>query len=78
MAVSFSSSAKTEICRNLPAKHCCALAECFGVLLFCNTFSADSIRIITESRDFAQHLPKLFKKAFGVTFDVVPDINNTG
>lgn len=78
MAVSFSSSAKTEICRNLPAKHCCALAECFGILLFCNTFSADNIRIITENRDFAQHLPKLFKKAFGINFDIVPDVTSSG
>ena len=78
MGVSFSSSAKSEICRGLPAKHCCALAECFGVLLFCNTFSAENIRIITESRDFAQHLPKLFKKAFGLSFDAMPDLNSTG
>lgn len=78
MGISFSSSAKSEICRSLPTKHCCALAECFGVLLFCNTFSAENIRIITESRDFAQHLPKLFKKAFGLSFDIMPEMNSTG
>ena len=53
MASSFSSAAKAEVCRILPQKHCCALAECFGVLLFANNFSADGIKIITESRDFA-------------------------
>ena len=73
MAVSFSGNAKAEICRYSPAKHCCALAECFGILLFCNSFHADGIRIITESREFAQLLPKLFKKAFGVAFDAVPE-----
>lgn len=72
MAVSFSGSAKAEICRNFPGKHCCALAQCFGILLFCNQFSADGIRIITESREFAQSLPKLFKKAFGISFDQQP------
>ena len=69
MASSFSSAAKAEVCRILPQKHCCALAECFGVLLFANNFSADGIKIITESRDFAYILPKLFKKAFDLSFD---------
>ena len=78
MAVSFSGNAKAEICRNIPAKSCCALAECFGVLLFCNSFRADSIRIITESREFASTLPKLFKKAFGVSFDSVPEMETPG
>ena len=73
MALSFSASAKAEICRNVPNKHCCALAECFGILLFCNSFHAGSIRIITESREFANLLPKLFKKAFQMDFDVQPN-----
>ena len=78
MAVSFSGNAKLEICRSVPAKPCCALAECFGILLFCNSFRADNIRIITESREFASVLPKLFKKAFGISFDVVPDMETPG
>lgn len=73
MAVSFSGNTKAEICRNVPQKKCCALAECFGILLFCNSFAADNIRIITESREFATILPKLFKKAFGITFDALPE-----
>ena len=78
MAVSFSANAKTEICRAMPQKHCCALAECFGVLLFGNSFTGENIRIITESREFAELLPKLFRKAFSVTFDVLPDLNAGG
>ena len=78
MANSFSGNAKAEICRNIPAKHCCALAECFGILLFCNSFQRDNIRIITESREFAQILPKLFKKAFGLGFDQAPGDFTTG
>ncbi len=78
MAVSFSAGAKAEICRNIPQRYCCALAECFGILLFCNTFSAQNIRIITESRDFAQCLPKLFKKAFNLNFDHVPNYDASG
>ena len=66
---SFSAAAKAEICQIIPQKHCCLLAECFGVLLFCNTFRHDAIKIITESKEFAAILPKLFKKAFGFGFD---------
>lgn len=73
MALSFSASAKAEVCRSFPQKSCCALAECFGVLLYCNSFQPDGIKIVTESRDFAGILPKLFKKAFGLGFDSVPD-----
>lgn len=78
MAISFSSATKAEICRALPQKKCCALAQCFGILLFCNSFGAKGIRIITESREFAQNLPKLFKKAFGITFDSIPDEDAPG
>lgn len=78
MAISFSGNAKAEICRYMPAKHCCALAECFGILLFCNAFTATGIRIITESREFAGLLPKLFKKAFGLSFDASPDGETAG
>ena len=78
MAASFSASAKAEVCRIVPTKQCCALAECFGVLLFCNSFGDDGIRIITESREFAYILPKLFKKAFDVEFDVFPSMYSPG
>ncbi len=78
MASSFSAGAKAELCRSFPQKHCCALAECFGILLFCNSFGSDGIRIITESREFAQRLPKLFRKAFGVTFDQQPEDVTSG
>ena len=78
MALSFSASAKAEVCRNIPTRHCCALAECFGILLFCNSFHGENIRIITESREFAQLLPKLFKKAFSMDFDIQPEPEASG
>lgn len=78
MAVSFSASAKAEACRLIPQKHCCALAQCFGILLFCNSFHSEGIKIITESREFAYILPKLFKKAFDVTFDFFPSLEAPG
>ena len=69
--MSFSGQVKSELCRTLPAQRCCALAQCFGILLYCNTFTGDAVRIVTESRDFAERLPKLFRRAFGLEFDEV-------
>ena len=76
--LSFSGSAKAEVCKEYPQSNCCALAECFGILLFCNSFSEDCIKIITESQDFAKLLPKLFRKAFGLSFDTMPEEGSTG
>lgn len=70
--MSFSSDAKAELCQQKIDKKCCAVAECYGVLLYCSTFSAREIRIITASPEFAQRLPRLFKKAFSLGFDVLP------
>ena len=78
MAVSFSASAKAEVCREFPNRYCCALAECFGILLFCNSFQSDGIKIITESREFAYILPKLFRKAFDLNFDSYPSLEAPG
>ena len=71
--MSFCSDVKAELSRHPMNKTCCAVAEAYGVLLFCNTFSPQGIRIVTESRDFAQRLPKLFKRAFGIEFDQRPE-----
>ena len=75
---SFSAAAKAEICKNIPQSGCCALAECFGILLFCNSFRSDAIKIITESAEFAALLPRLFKKSFGFGFDAPPGEGKTG
>ena len=78
MNVSFSAGAKGEVCRIFPNRDCCALAECFGILLYCNSFTTDNIKIITESREFAQILPKLFKRAFNINFDMFPSMASPG
>ena len=76
--MSFSSRAKAELCQARPDRKCCAVAECYGVLLYCNTFSAQELRIITASPAFAARLPKLFKKAFSLGFDALPPENAAG
>ena len=42
------------------------------MLLYCNTFTGGEVRIVTEHDAFAQRLPLLFKKAFRITFDRLP------
>lgn len=76
--MSFSSEAKTELCKVRTDRTCCAVAECYGILLYCSTFSPSEIRIITASRDFAERIPKLFRKAFGLAFDVLPGGSSAG
>lgn len=75
--MSFSSDAKAEITENLSMKKCCILSACYGILLYCNTFSSREIRIITGNQHFAQILPKLFKRAFGFGFDNVSEKSGT-
>ncbi len=76
--MSFASQVKGELCREKLSRHCCACAEAYGVLLFCNSFTPQRLRITTRSATFAQRLPRLFRKAFGVTFDQKPEDLNTG
>ena len=67
--MSFSSETKAELCRDRLQKKCCAVAEACGVLLYCGSVTPEQIRIVTESADFAQRLPRLFFRAFRVDFD---------
>ena len=71
--MSFSSDVKQELCRSALSRRCCAQAEAYGVLLYCNTFTAGEVRIVTESEPFALRLPQLFKKAFRLSFDQGPE-----
>ncbi len=76
--MSFSYETKAELTRLPITRKCCAVSECYGLLLYCNTFSTREIRIITESRELASRLPKLFRRAFGLTFDSVPETGAGG
>ena len=74
--MSFAAETKSELCRTLINRACCALAEAYGVLLYCNEFSSKQIKIVTENRKFASRLPKLFKTAMGISFDSMPEKND--
>ena len=76
--MSFSSDAKSELCKEFPSSKCCAVAESYGILLYCNTFSLSEIRIVTGNKSFATILPRLFKRAFGLSFDTSEEIKTSG
>ena len=71
--MSFSAEVKRELCRLNLSKKCGAQAEAYGILLYCNTFNSREVRIITESPYLKSRLPVLFRKAFRVQFDEVPE-----
>jgi hypothetical protein len=62
----------------VPEHRCCRAAECYGILLYCNTFSKDEVKIVTENRSFAELLPRLFHRTFGLDFDQFPSLEQPG
>lgn len=76
--MSFAAQAKSELCRAALSRKCCAQAEAYGVLLFCNLFAASEIRVMTENEALCARLPQLFKKAFKLEFDRLPEQGSTG
>lgn len=76
--MSYSYSTKAELCKITPESRCCAVAECYGMLLFGNTFSAREIRIITGHSDVGKRIVGLFMQAFSTSFDIMPDEDEPG
>ena len=70
--MTFSAQVKQELCKQPLNRRCCAQAEAYGILLFCNTFHSRQVRIITESPQLKRRLPVLFRKAFRLNFDQIP------
>ena len=71
--MAFSADVKQELCRQPVSSRCCARAEAYGVLLFCTAFDRRQARIVTESPALKERLPLLFRKAFKLSFDQLPE-----
>ena len=76
--MSFSYDTKTELCKHLPDSNCCAVAECYGILLCGNTFNAREIRIITGNENLGERLTERFLRAFSISFDILPEPGKPG
>ncbi len=72
-AVTFSGRTKKELCTLPLGPQEELLAEAYGVLMFCNQFSASHLRIVTTSPAFAQRVVVLFRGAFDLSFDRISD-----
>ena len=70
--MSFSSDVKNELCSSRLEKRSLAVAEAYGTLLYCHSFRAGEVRIITANAAVAERLPRLFRKAFSLGFDKLP------
>ena len=65
--MSFSNSAKTELCSVKNKKKCCLTAELNALLLFGNVFSEQEIRIITKNQNLLSHTNKILKTLCNIT-----------
>jgi DNA-binding protein WhiA len=45
---------------------CCALAECYGILLFANTFTNSRFKLITENDKVFEYILQSFEKLFNI------------
>ena len=54
--MSFSAEVKAELCRAPLNRRCCAQAEAYGVLLYCNTFSGGEVRIMATTFEWADDI----------------------
>ena len=62
--MSFTEEIKTELCRG-PVPDCCASAECLGMLLYCNNFAPDRIRLVAAMPEVRKRARMLFRRLFG-------------
>lgn len=68
--MSFSSTVKNEMCRATRRKECCRIAECYGIIAFCHTFTTKEVRIVTENAAFAKRARELFLIVFRCDADI--------
>jgi len=76
--MSYSYNTKVELCRLTPESTCCSVAECYGMLLYGNTFNVREIRIVTGNKILGKRIVDLFLSAFKTSFDIMPDEDEPG
>ena len=76
--MSYSYNTKVELCRLTPENNCCAVAECYGMLLYGNTFTTREIRIVTGNKVLGKRIVDMFLAAFKTSFDIMPDEDEPG
>lgn len=64
--MSFTTEVKAELCKAPVHPGCCAVAECFGMLLLAYRFSCEEIRMQSDSAVVRKRARALFRTAFDV------------
>ena len=72
----FSGAVKAELCRDKISRGCCARAEAYGILLFCNTFLSREIRIVTTSEQVAKRADNKAAKTHQASTGKKPPVSN--
>lgn len=70
--MSFSRTLKTELCE-IKSSECCRRAECYGFMLFGQSFTAQKISLLTDNEAIAKRYAYLIKHCFDVTVKI--DVN---
>ncbi len=63
--MSFSRELKTELCE-LKSSECCRKAECYGFMLFGQSFSAQKISLLTDNEQVANRYAHLINRCFHI------------
>ena len=69
--MSYSTVAKTELCRIRPESGCCALAEAYGLLLYSRLLSEGHDSYATETKGIADLMGETMASVCGVYADVI-------
>ena len=75
MEKTFAQKVKSELCEPRVERKCCAVAEAYGVLLYCRSFSPREIRISTACGEFAG---RLFFTPAALKIRQKPPLSNPG
>ena len=69
--MSYSTFAKTELCRIKPETDCCALAEAYGLLLYSRLLSEGHDSYATETKGIADLMGETMASVCGIYADVI-------
>lgn len=73
--MSFSFDTKCELCTIKPKNDCCRLSQLYGMMLFAQNITYDSLKITTENVLIVNLLSELAEKVAGVYFVIDETVN---
>lgn len=66
--MSFTSDVKYELCKMNIHNKCCAIAECYGFMLYANQFDTGKIKVYSDNQQVRKRLFLLLKKSLGEVY----------